>query len=227
MNALPITLFRVATALLLVGLQCLSAAHAQESACGSFENNYGPYDYRTDRDRLPIVDKHHFFDSVRALTFKTDGSGTLAGHLQYVLRAFPNHHPALVATVRYGQRMKSRKPPEFDYSIDCYFERALRFRRDDYIARLLFADYLGKTGRVNEAVEQIPYAKNLAKDNPLTQYSIGMLYFELGRYDEALMQAHEAMAMGVDNPDLKNRLTSVNRWIEPKPPAAAAHAASQ
>lgn len=226
MNHLPIHLFKFAAALLLVGLQCLSSAHAQETACGSFENNYGPYDYRTDRDRLPIVDKHHFFESVRALTFRVDGTGTLAGHLQYVLRAFPNHHPALATIVRYGQRMKSRKPPEFDYSIDCYFERALRFRRDDYIARLLFADYLGKTGRANEAVEQIGYAKSLSKDNPLTQYNIGMLYFELGRYDDALKQAHEAMAMGMSNPELKTKLVSIGRWAEPAPTPAAS-AASQ
>lgn len=35
---------------------CSSAfAQSGSAACGPLENGYGPYDFRTDRDKLPIV----------------------------------------------------------------------------------------------------------------------------------------------------------------------------
>ena len=40
---------------------------SQPTQCGSIANAYGPYDYRTDRDALPIVDGAHFTPIVEAL----------------------------------------------------------------------------------------------------------------------------------------------------------------
>ena len=44
----------------------LGAAHAQE-ACGALGNHYGPFDYRTQRDKLKIVEDYHFNAGVEAL----------------------------------------------------------------------------------------------------------------------------------------------------------------
>ena len=79
-------------------------AHAQESELGpeqcgpiSSPGQYGPFDYNNAADReerLPVVEQYHFSKNIQAL--KPDVNGSLPGpHLDYVLRAFPNHHPAL------------------------------------------------------------------------------------------------------------------------------------
>ena len=61
----------------LVGLP-FSVAHAQSGlasqGCGSLENAYGPYDYRTDKDKLGVVEKFHFGLQQESLT-AVDGLG--------------------------------------------------------------------------------------------------------------------------------------------------------
>lgn len=204
------------------------AAQAQESVCGTLLNNVGPFDYRNERRKLHVVEQFHFQPEVESLT---RGMRTVspAGDLNYTLRAFPNHHRALAAIVRFGQLKKSPQPDILAYSIDCFFERALRFRPDDTVVRLLYSDYLGKTKRPKEATEQLEITRKLAPDNGLTQYNIGLVFFELGNLDEALKQAHRAMALGANRDDLMKRLKSKGRWTEPPArselPSAAASAA--
>lgn len=216
----------------LAGLAEVPAAQAQENECGTLETHYGPFDYRTDRKALPIVEKHHFTEAIELLIPDHNGPN-VPGHLAYTLHAFPNHHRALYAIIRYGEKMKSRTPPNLENSIDCYFERALRFRSDDTVARLIFADYLIRTNRLTEAVTQIDFVRSIAGDNPLTQYNMGLMYFQAGRFDSALAQAHIAMALGIARDDLKKKLVAKGRWVEPPSapasaptPAAAAAASS-
>lgn len=212
---------QLATALIVCIAAWLPAAqvHAQADACGSLTTHYGPYDYRTDRNKLPIVEKHHFSPAVENLI--QDPNWTpVGGHLAYTLNAFPNHHRALASVVRYGERTRTAQPRYLEYSVDCYFERALRFRPDDTVVRLLFADYLARTKRTSEAIPHIDYARAAATDNPLTQYNVGLLYVEVERYDDALRQAHLAMAQGVTLDGLKKKLEEKGRWVAPKLTAA-------
>ena len=195
------------------------AAHAgAQGVCGSLENHYGPYDYRVERNgHLRIVERFHFTPEVEALI--RGESGSIGGDLDYTLHTSPNHHRALMALVRYGERLKTTQPPAMQYSIDCYFDRAVRYQQDDTVVRELFAQYLAKGGHLKEAKDQLHAASVYAKDNAISHYNIGLIYFELKDYDHALEQAQLANDEGYPRPELRDMLKGVGKWQEP--PAAA------
>jgi hypothetical protein len=195
----------------------LAFAQVSASICGPLEGGYGPYDYRgADPYKLGLVEGTHFTAPVEALV-RGHTATRAGGDLNYTLRAFPNHHRALLAVVRYGEKFNSQNPPQLGYSVECWFERALRFRRDDYIVRLIYASYLDKQNRLPDALEQLRIAATEAKDNPFTHYNIGLVYFDLKQYDKALEQAHRAMEMEFPRVELRDQLIRIGRWHEPAP----------
>ena len=137
-------------------------AHAQAPvACGSLENAFGPFDYRKVKGpELAIVEGEHFTPAIEALV--RGKSGTIGADIAYTLRAFPNHHRALVAMQRLGDRLKRTQPPGANWEVECYFVRAVRFVPDDAVARLLYASYLGKQNRRDEAQRQLAQVETLA-----------------------------------------------------------------
>ena len=208
-------------------LTTCGAAWAQglDASCGSLENAYGPYDYRTDRgNRLYLVESAHFTPVVESLI--SGLSGPLGAELDYTLRAFPNHHRALISVRRYGQKTKLPQPPNLRYTVECYFARALQFRPDDTTVRMLYAGYLYQNNRPDEAATQLERTSFDAKESGFTQYNIGLVHLEAQQYDKALVQAHRAIALGFTRPDLKDRLVAVGRWREPEVPAPPEAAAS-
>jgi tetratricopeptide (TPR) repeat protein len=182
--------------LALAGLQAANAAQTASagspSVCGDISNAYGPYDYRTDRDKLGVVER---FD--------------------YTLRAFPNHHRALMSMAKLGALLKTTQAPKANYSVDCYFDRAIRFAPDDRVARLIFAQHLFRTGREDMALQQVDAALQYAEGDAFGHFNIGLVLFEFKRYDRALVQAHRAMALGLPRTELKEQLQSVGRWVDP------------
>lgn len=204
----------------LLSVLCINAmwsidAHAQNevSVCGSIANHYGPYDYRTERDKLKIVEEFHFTPEVEALI--RGKSGWLEGDIAYTLHTSPNHHRALMAMARLAEKMKTSKLPHAAYSVGCYFDRAIRFRPDDTVVRVLYAQFLAKNGKPNESVQQLDIAVDYAKDNAFSHYNIGLAYFDIGQFDKALAQAHKAAAMGFDRTELAGLLKGVKKWQEP------------
>lgn len=183
------------------------------SPCGDINNAYGPYDYRSDRDKLPIVEGAHFTNEVELLI--KGKSSNLGGDIDYTLRAFPNHHRALISIMRLAQKTKSPQPPGARYTVECYFDRAIRFKPQDSTVRMIFATYLHKANRDNEARQQVDFAATLAGDNALTHNNLGLLYLELKNYDSALQQAHLAMALGLQRTELRNALKAAGKWIDP------------
>jgi tetratricopeptide (TPR) repeat protein len=77
---------------------------------------------------------------------------------------------------------------------------------------MIYVSFLIKQNRTADAKAQLEIAERTAEDNPLTQYNIGMMHFELKNYDKALSQAHKAYAAGVAMPDLRTRLQGVGQW---------------
>lgn len=213
--------FRQAARLLVLSFLGLSVAcaHAQDEACGPLSNSFGPYDYRADKGyNLQVVEKYHFTPQVEALL--RGESGRIGGDLDYTLRAFPNHHRALVSVMRYGEKLNTGHPGDLPRSVECYFVRALRFRPDDSTARMLYARYLDSAARHEEAVQQLDKVSADAPAVAFTQYNLGMVHLEAKRYDLALKHAHAAMALGFPRPELKAGLQAAGRWREPTPAAA-------
>lgn len=186
------------------------------SACGpvAIPGHYGPYDYVTERGRLAIVEQYHFTAKVEALI--AGESGALGGDLSYTLNASPNHLRALVAAMNYASRTKSDRPPNMTMSVECYFDRAVRFRPDDAPVRALFAIYLARQNRMPEAERQLDAAVHFAGSNGLSQHNIGLTYLELGLFDQALRQAHLASKLGFEGTLLSDKLKAANRWKDPE-----------
>jgi len=187
--------------------------HAQNLPleCGQLTNHYGPFDYRTDRSKLPVVEHAHFDSGVESLT-RGKSTEDIGGDIDYTLRAFPNHHRALMAMMRLGEREKTSKPRAARYTVECYFRRAEYFRPDDGLVKMLTGIYLMKQGRNGEALGKLEAAEKLDSGDPNLQYNLGLAYFRLGRYEEALAHAHRAYAKGFALPGLKGLLVKAGKW---------------
>lgn len=204
--------------LLFVGLFAALGVRAEstDNPCGPlYTQHYGPFDYRTQKPRLEIVERAHFTPMVESLI--RGQSGDLGKDLNYTLRAAPNHHRALVAIVRWGERLKSRSLPGMEHPIDCWFERALRFAPDDHVARSLFARYVGKQGQLDLATRQLDIVLNQSNENPMSIYNVGLIFFELGLSERALEQAHKAKAAGYTRPELEEMLRKAGQWRDLPP----------
>lgn len=225
MNTLRLHTIRIL--LCWLGLSLAGAAQAQMDLCGDLSNGYGPYDYRTDRgETLGRVDRAHFPPITEALIRGKSERSPPGPDIDYTLRAYPNHHRALVATMRFGERTKRDPPPGMRYTVECWLQRAVRFRPDDTVARGLYAKFLVERNRKPEAIAQLKAAEGHAGDNPFSHYNIGLIYLEAKEYDAALVQAHRAMALGFPRTELKDGLVAAGKWQEPTDAPAAPAAAS-
>lgn len=196
------------------------------TACGGFRTEgYGPFDYRTRKEKLPMVEGFHFTPEVEML-IRGKSSTDVADDIDYTLDVFPNHHRALVSMQRLVERTKNPQPPGAHFTMDCYYERAVRYAPTDEVARLLFANYLVKQGRRSEAQAQIDRVETLAADNAFTHFNLGLVDLEMKNYDKALVEAHTARSLGLARPELMDALKKAGKWQDAPPPSAAASAAS-
>lgn len=234
-----LALFRRATlAIAAVGASASVIAQTVPGGCGSLVNNYGPFDYRKWKDvplydpvtreasPLQLVEGAHFIDTCEAL--HACKRGTIGTDIDYTLRAFPNHHRALVAMMRYGERTKRAQPPDARYTVDCYFKRALFFQQDDAVARLIYVTFLNDSKRNAEARDQLKEAARHVGDSAFSNYNLGMVALDLNDIDTAVGAARKSYGAGMLHPLLRQRLEALNRWpadlVLPVPGAAAASA---
>jgi tetratricopeptide (TPR) repeat protein len=236
-------LFRIRSGLaaLLLSLTCIEMAGAQTlpPGCGSLQREWGPFDYRPERyipestyrshnALLNVVEHAHFTPEVEAL-IRGKSSGALpGGDLSYTLSVFPNHHRALLAISKLAVREKSPQPKQTLYSVECYFQRAIAFRPDDNMVRMIYANHLIQIGRVPDAVAQIDTVASRNPDSAFTQRSISLLYFDSNSYEKALTHAHKASELGLNIDGVKAQLQKVGKWQDAptQNPANPANAAS-
>lgn len=187
------------------------------------QESNAPEDYRRGGSRLRMVEDNHFNVEVEQLI--RGKTGPVGSDLDFVLHFYPNHHRALVSVSRYGLRERSATPGNMAFSVDCYFIRAMRFKPDDHIVQMLFADYLGKTKRPGDAVAYLDaVAAGPEGSSPLTAYNLGLLYLDLGQHEKALAQAHKAMANGNLRTGLADALRTQKKWVDPAAPPPASSA---
>jgi len=215
MNGKNITHWQFFVAILCFLTSTLVCAEVDDFTCGSLQNAYGPYDYRTDKDKLGIVESYHFTPEVATLVRGI--GGYLGGDIDYTLRAFPNHHLALMSMIQLGEREKVSKVGHAKYSVECYLHRAIRFRNDDGTVKMIYANFLVKKGRSNVALKQLNDAIPLIEDNASLNYNIGLVYLDLKYYDKSLSTAHNAYLQGFPLPGLRDRLKRAGKWRDPIP----------
>lgn len=205
--------------LVVFSMNCLKTTDAlaqSAGGCGSLYSagQYGPYDYHTaDTANVSIVLGAHFTPEVEAL-IRGNTSATPGGDIDYTLRALPNYPRALIAMMRLGEKEKTPQPRGSRYSIECWFDRAIRFRPDDVIVRMIYSTYLNKQGRRADAIKELDTAATYAKDNAFTHYNLGLHYFDLKDYNQALAEAHKAIALGFQQTALRDKLQAIGKWTE-------------
>ncbi|MGS0754202.1 tetratricopeptide repeat protein [Roseateles sp. GG27B] len=222
----------------------LSHSALAQMDCGPLSmGQFGPFDYRPEKHRnvggieiapggsehkaiLSMVEGAHFKPEIEALLRGKTLDSTPGGDLGYTLHSIPNHHRALFAVMRYGEKLKTDRPRDLKFSVECYFERAVRFAPDDAIARMLFAQFLISKNRQPEAIQQLAFAENLAGENGFTHYNLGLIYFDAGAPEKALQKAHQAAALGFPRQDLEQKLRAAGKWqdaaLEPSSQALVA-----
>ncbi len=213
-------------------LAATATAHAQDlpAQCGILKNHYGPWDYRIHRgETLDVVERRHFTPEIEALL--RGKTASIGQDLSYTLRTFPNHHRALIAAERFAERAKTPQPKDMEFTVDCYFRRALAWKSDDVIARMLYARYLFTQGRGTEAKSHLEMVLADKRATALTTHNVGMVAADFQDYELALRAARQSREMGFESMDLVNRLQTQGRWSEapraPVEPAAAASASSK
>ena len=209
-------------------LPCLIAALSAKAdpvkECGSLEWNYGPYDYRTaTAHQRKLVESAHF--TAEAEELKESPTGSFGADFKYTLSVFPNHPRALLAMERLAAKERRNPPMSAKYTVECFYERAMRFKPEDHIPRLLYVSYLIRHNKqLDEARKQLDYVAETTKEEPFAQFNAGMLYMDMKEYDKALEQAHRVIAMGFERRELRDRLSAAGRWVDPPAPASAASA---
>jgi len=184
-------------------------AQNDPSSCGELKIGS---DYRTSsRQALELVESYHFTPEVEAL-IRGKQSVFVGVDLSYTLGMFPNHHRALMSMMLLGQKLKTAQPPKAQYSVECYFLRALRFRPDDTTVRMMYASFLSSQARATEAGNELARVGKVAGDNAFIYYNMGQIYFDLKDYDKALENAHKAAGLGLSLTGLRDRLTRAGHW---------------
>lgn len=196
-------------------------AHAQfMGECGTLNNGYGPYDYTNPdhfRNKLPIVEGAHFTSGVESLRGSHDKgramtAANVASNLDYTLRAFPNHHRALYAAVRFHLGKSEHGFVKMRYSMDCYFQRAMAFQPADGVVPMIYGIYLFKTGNVEDAQNRFAQAIELAPNSSEVHYNYGLILVDAGDLVKAKQHAERAYELGYPMPGLRNKLKRAGAW---------------
>lgn len=213
----PDTALRRAVAAVLLCLPLLATAPAvMAQDCGNpFVNHFGPFDYRTaSQETKTLVEGTHFKPETEQLKYNS-GTGYPAQDIAYTLGVFPNHPRALVAMSRLAIRERSPRPTYAQYTINCYFERAIQFRPDDADVYMIYGVHLMKAGTPAEAIAQLSKAVEMNDASANAHYNLGLAYMEIKNYDKALVHAQKAYALGFPLPGLRNMLQKVGKWQAP------------
>jgi len=221
--------------IMLAALLQANAALADEedgsTGCGRLRSagQYGPYDYRTaTKAQVEVVLFNHFTSDVENLRRGVTTGKHPAGDMDYTLRALPNYARALVAMMRIAERENTDQPAGAQYTVACYFERALRFRPDDHIVRMLYASYLMKKNHPEDAIPQLDYVASTADpENALTHYNLSLLYLDAAQYDKAKEQALQAETLGKPIDAIRARLSTAGHPLAEVPAASAAASAAE
>jgi tetratricopeptide (TPR) repeat protein len=117
-----------------------------------------------------------------------------------------------------ARRDRTERPIGANHTASCYFQRAIEFHPDDATVRVLYGLHLIERGKKPAALEELQTARALVeKDEYLRTdgniaYNLGLGFYQVGRYDEALEYAQRADTLGFPMTGLQNMLKRVGKW---------------
>lgn len=177
---------------------------------GGSAGNFGPFDYLSDKDKLPVVENRHFTPRVEQLQGGETTQHAI-GDVSYTLVKFPNHHRALYSAVRFsledmggGERRS--------YPAECFLQRAIYFSPRDAVPHMLYGLYLHRLGQLEQSLNRYQTAEELAPMDGNLLYNIGLVHFEIGNYAQAQEYAAKAYSRGITLPGLRRKLQQAGHW---------------
>ena len=184
--------------------------------CTGGGQGYGPFDYTQvatiGKKHLTIVESAHFTPKVENL-IAGNTSSTPVGDIDYTLRAWPNHHRALLSIIRYQLQIKQKiRQGKLETPPECYLQRAIAFSPQDPAPHSLFGYYLTKLKKYKQAEKHYLKALELSPNNSKLNYSYSLFLIKLKRYNEALKYAKTAYQKGRPPEGLKRKLIKLNVW---------------
>lgn len=183
--------------------------------CDGGGQGFGPFDYLSTEDKatnLEIVEKNHFLPVVENLIHGMT-STTPEGDLNYTLRAWPNHHRALLSIIKYQFNIKDKlMPGKLTTPPECYLQRAIHFSPNDTVTYSLYAYYLRKMGLLDKAFSMYEKVMQMEPKNPKFAYSFSLLLIDMKKYDQALENAKIAYASPKTPIGLKRKLEKLGVW---------------
>jgi len=222
-----------------------SAAFADEDDCGNFDSSdyggIGPWDYHHPSSRVPTgedpmgrikrVENVHFQRQWEYVSPRV-GSYKIANEVIYTLLVFPNHPRALwtlsrLEKLRGPLKNYASNPRVPKMTVECFFDRALRFRPNQSPTWMIYGMHLHSRGRLSDAREAYVTAKNLGEDSTQFHYNFGLLLVDTKELDLAEESARVAYSRGYQQPGLKDQLAKLGRKIDAAPKAGGAAATPQ
>jgi tetratricopeptide (TPR) repeat protein len=204
----PIPFCRRFLALFVLAWPAYLAAAPDLSSCEPL-SSFSEYHDVNDRSSavvLNTVETNHFVKDVELLV--KGQTAPLPLDIDFVLRAFPNHYRALnsMANWQLKNKLRSLTPDGRPWTADCYFQRAHNFAPKDWRVRIVYAIYLHRAKRLDEAREQYVAAEDLGASTADYYYSRGLLEVDMGDLANARTYADKAYAMGMPLPGLRDKL---------------------
>ncbi len=195
----------------------------KDHPCVGGDQGFGPYDYTNTNHKsikiggggdtaLTIVERWHFPPNSEHLIKPVAGS--FAGDLDYTLRAWPNHHRALLTLTRYQIMMNKgvMKREELKSPVECYFQRAIHFSPKDAGTYSLYANYLSKIGKTEMAKTWFEKALEVTPESAKIEYAYSLFLIDQKQYDLALEFAQKAYQHGKPPMGLQNKLKKLGVW---------------
>jgi tetratricopeptide (TPR) repeat protein len=189
------------------------------SPCQGGGQGYGPYDYlkrNTLKNEINIVESAHFTPEVENLIRGNASGVNPEADIDYTLRAWPNHHRALLSIINFQLNINNKISPykSLKTSPECYLQRAINFSRKDAFSYSLYGHYLRKIGLLQEAKKMYSRAILISPNNVRISYSYSLLLIDLKEYDESLKYAKVAYNDKATPISLKNKLIRIGVWKE-------------
>ena len=220
--------------LVIITLICSHNTLASEFDCGPISNpdNIGPWDYFDPANHRPttgvpqgnikLVTNSHLGPGMNSLENGNSGVGIkgFLADIDYTFRRIPNHPRALDMISRFQIRHGGKIPPikqwgaSWKRSAECYFDRALRLTPNNPVVHMLFGIHFHRNGKLQDAEKEYKISEAFQPNSVELQYNMGLLYFELKKYDLSAGYAKKAYHGGHPLPGLRDKLINVGKWPE-------------
>lgn len=212
-NRLTENMNTVRWSLAFAAFAALSVSQARAAVeCEPFKWQEERLDVNAEKDKVRIsqIEGHHFDADTESLIRGITGS--IGADIDFLVRYSPNHHRGLAALVRLALKEKTPKPSGVSIPVECFLLRALEFKPSDPEVQKIYATYLARLGRDDEALATFEQAEKLAPDDPVVAYNIGLLLTEKRDFERARMYAKKAYAGGLQFPGLRDKLAKQGQW---------------